>query len=81
MRLPPVVGIPNLAGVGRGGQDLRHQRVWIKRDRGHELFQLSRVERLRRSWRLAVALLRIGLTRIRIRPLRVRLLSIVRLLP
>ena len=78
LRLAPVVGIPNLAGVGGGGQDLRHQRVRIKRDRGHELFQLSRVERLGRS--LAVTLLRIRRAGILIRLLRVRLLSIVRLL-
>ena len=79
LRLPPVVGIRDLTGVGRRGHDLRHQRVRIKCDRGHELFQLHRIERLSRSRRLAITLLRIRLTGIRIRPLRVRLLSIVRL--
>jgi hypothetical protein len=43
------------------------------------LFQLRRIERLSRSRRSAVTLLRIRLTGIRERPLRVRLLSIVRL--
>ena len=78
LRLPPVVGIRNLTGIGRRGQDLRHQPVRIKRDRGDELFELHRTEWL--GWRLAISSLRICLTGIRIRPLRVRLLSIVRLL-
>jgi hypothetical protein len=42
------------------------------------LFQLRRIERLSVWRRLAVTLLRICLTGIRERPLRVRLLSIVR---
>ena len=67
LRLQPVVSIRNLAGVGRRGQDLRHQRVWIERDWGHELLQLCRIERLGLSWRLAITLLRIGPTRIRVR--------------
>jgi len=38
------------------------------------LFQLCRIERLSRSWRLVITLLRIGLTGIRRRRLRARLL-------
>ena len=76
-RLPPAVGIRNLIRVGRRGQDLRHQPVRIERDRGDELFELHRIEWLGR--RLAIFPLRVRLTGIRIRLLRVRLLSIVRL--
>jgi hypothetical protein len=58
MLLQPPVRFDNLLGVRGGGEDLRHQGVWIQGDGGDELLQLCRSQ-----WRGLSRELRGGLIR------------------
>ena len=47
MLLQPPICFNNLVGIGSSGEDLRHQGIWIQRDRRYQLLQL-----FRRLWRV-----------------------------
>src|SRR5713226_4447911 len=58
MTLHPAVRLDNLGWIGRSGENLRNEGVWVQGDRGDELLQLLRGLLHGWRWRLLVGLAR-----------------------
>jgi hypothetical protein len=57
-----MVGSGHLRGICGSGEYLGHERVWIEGDRGHELLELLRGERLGQGLGLPIVGRRISLS-------------------